>query len=377
MQGVALWFQKNPKSLKVTDPETSQFLNRKAKIAAALAALTNDEALATNLQSKYLVFFDRLRVNEPVHSRQQISQSLMSSHSPIMSQKGVTFSGIERSIHSAKRKFKWLVHHDAQIRRTFDHKAFEAFSNAMYRVRRSIDVGSWIPKQKRAELEQKWNDENWKEKARTNANNRNSSDGSLHTGGSIPTFEHFKRLKISADMTPTCWDLFQKTHKTANGDKWVASKAERIATANPRRRRVNLQRKKEECSERLATAASIFLRSSSLRYGENEFLPNEYQRRLSERESHQSSGDGASSSVQYENSIFYDVVRGVNKKGRIFGLGSEAGKYKASSSGSYDGISNSEYEHMKNLVSNLSEENKTLKEQLQSHSELICASQEE
>ncbi|KAL2344385.1 hypothetical protein Fmac_005670 [Flemingia macrophylla] len=35
-------------------------------------------------------------------------------------------------------------------------------------------------------------------------------------------------------------------------------------TANPRRRRVNLQRKKEKCSERLAAAASIFLRSSSL-----------------------------------------------------------------------------------------------------------------
>ncbi|KAL2318603.1 hypothetical protein Fmac_032479 [Flemingia macrophylla] len=232
-----------------------------------------------------------------------------------------------------ERKFKWLVHHDEQIRKIFDHKASEALSNAMYRVRRGVDVGSWIPRQKRVELDQKWNDDNWKEKARTNANNRNSSDGSLHTGGSIPTSEHFKRLKISADMTPTCWDLFQKTHKTANGDKWVSSKAERIA--------------------------------------------NEYQRRLSERESHQSSGDGASSSVQSENSIFYDVVGGLNKKGRIFGLGSKAGKYKASSSGSYDGISNSEYEQMKNLVSNLSEENRTLKEQLQSHSEMIRASQEE
>ncbi|KAL2340305.1 hypothetical protein Fmac_008245 [Flemingia macrophylla] len=99
----------------------------------------------------------------------------------------------------------------------------------MYRVRRGIDLGSWIPKQKCVELEQKWNDENWKEKSKTNANNRNSSDGSLHTGGSIPTSEHFKRLKISPDMTPTCWDLFQKTHKTAHGTRWVSSKAERIA----------------------------------------------------------------------------------------------------------------------------------------------------
>ncbi|KAL2334583.1 hypothetical protein Fmac_015796 [Flemingia macrophylla] len=44
-------------------------------------------------------------------------------------------------------------------------------------------------------------------------------------------------------------------------------------TANPGRRRMNLQRKKEECSERLAAPASIFLRSSSLRYGGNGFLP--------------------------------------------------------------------------------------------------------
>ena len=81
--------------------------------------------------------------------------------------------------------------------------------------------------------------------------------------------------------------------------------------------------------------------------------------------------------MQSENSIFYDVVGGVNKKGRIFGLGSEAGKIKPSSSRVSDGISNSEYEQMKIFVSNLSEENKTLKEQLQSHSELIRASQEE
>ncbi|KAL2326932.1 hypothetical protein Fmac_020359 [Flemingia macrophylla] len=102
----------------------------------------------------------------------------------------------------------------------------------------------------------------------------------------------------------------------------------------------------------------------------------EYERRLSERESQQSSGDGVSS-VQSENSTFYDVVGGVNKKRRIFGLGSEVGKYRPSSSRSSDGISNSEYEQMRNLVSNLSQENKTLKEQLQTHSELIRAPQEE
>ncbi|KAL2319807.1 hypothetical protein Fmac_028776 [Flemingia macrophylla] len=43
----------------------------------------------------------------------------------------------------------------------------------------------------------------------------------------------------------------------------------------------------------------------------------------------------------------------------------------------YDSISIFEYEQMKNLVSNLSAENKILKEQLQSYLELIRASQEE
>lgn len=46
----------------------------------------------------------------------------------------------------------------------------------------------------REQLEQKWNNDNWKGKAKINSDNRRSSDGPLHTGGSIPTTEHYKRL---------------------------------------------------------------------------------------------------------------------------------------------------------------------------------------
>ena len=60
---------------------------------------------------------------------------------------------------------------------------------------------------------------------------------------------------------------------------------------------------------------------------------------------------------QSDNFIFLDVVGGVDKKGRIYGLGSEAGKYKPSSCRSSDG--------------------KELKERLKTNEELICASQEE
>ncbi|KAL2318829.1 hypothetical protein Fmac_032705 [Flemingia macrophylla] len=81
------------------------------------------------------------------------------------------------------------------------------------------------------------------------------------------------------------------------------------------------------------------------------------------KESQQPSRDRVSS-VQSENIIFYGVVRGVNNKGRIFCLGSEAEKYKPSYSRLSNGISNSEYEQMKNLILNWSKENKTLKEKI-------------
>lgn len=75
-----------------------------------------------------------------------------------------------------------------------DHKASKGHSNAMYRVRHGVNVQSWIPTLMCKQLEHKWGDLNWQDQAKTNANNRNSSDGSLHAGGSIPTYEHFKRL---------------------------------------------------------------------------------------------------------------------------------------------------------------------------------------
>ncbi|WJX91539.1 hypothetical protein P8452_73302 [Trifolium repens] len=60
---------------------------------------------------------------------------------------------------------------------------------------------------------------------------RRSSDAPLHTGGSISTTEHFKRMKKDSNVSPTCWALFQRTHKV-KGDpsKWVSTKSEKVAT---------------------------------------------------------------------------------------------------------------------------------------------------
>src|SRR4051812_41909713 len=58
---------------------------------------------------------------------------------------------------------------------------------------------------------------------------------------------------------------------------------------------------------------------------------NEYEKRIIERDSQEAPGDDVSSH-QSDNLIFLDVVGGVDKKGRIYGLGPEAAKYKPSKS---------------------------------------------
>ncbi|XP_058744612.1 uncharacterized protein LOC131634279 [Vicia villosa] len=232
-----------------------------------------------------------------------------------------------------ERKYKWLPEHKEEIKKIFDHKASDVYSNTMYRVRKNIDPGDWIPIETRKILEEKWNDDKWKRKSQINTHNRRSSDGPLHTGGSIPTTEHYKRLKKSSDTNPTCWELFQKTHRVkGNPNKWVSSKSEMVA--------------------------------------------NEYEKRIIERDSQEAPGDDVSSH-QSDNIIFLDVVGGVDKKGRIYGLGPEAAKYKSSGSSISDGISLTEYEHMKTVISDLSVENNTLKEKLKTHEDLIRASQED
>ncbi|XP_045791816.1 uncharacterized protein LOC123886553 [Trifolium pratense] len=163
--------------------------------------------------------------------------------------------------------------------------------------------------------------------------NLNRTEGPLHTGGSIPTTEHYKRLKKASDISPTCWKLFQTTHKfKGDPNKWVNSKSEIVA--------------------------------------------NEYEKRIVERDSQEPLGDDVSIQ-QADDIIFLDVVGGVDKKGRIYGLGPEAERYKRSRSSTYDGISSSEYQHMRTIISDLSAENMTLKEKLKTHEELIHQSQED
>ena len=93
-----------------------------------------------------------------------------------------------------QRKYKWLPEDEYEIKKTFDHKASNLLSEAMYRVRTKKDIGTWIPQPIREQLDQLWNSPEWKAEAKKNSDNRRCSDGPLHTGGSIPTTEHNKKL---------------------------------------------------------------------------------------------------------------------------------------------------------------------------------------
>jgi hypothetical protein len=41
--------------------------------------------------------------------------------------------------------YKWLPKHEQDIEKTYHHKASDGYQNTMYRVRKGIDKGEWIP----------------------------------------------------------------------------------------------------------------------------------------------------------------------------------------------------------------------------------------
>ena len=86
-------------------------------------------------------------------------------------------------------------------------------------------------------------------------------------------------------------------------------------------------------------------------------MQEEYEKRIAEREPE--SGEG-SNSQQSDNNIFLDVVGGPNKKGRIYGLGSQAVSIVASSSKSsfvpVEGVTPEEVTTMKATIQALKDQ---------------------
>ncbi|KAJ1404631.1 putative transposase, Ptta/En/Spm, plant [Sesbania bispinosa] len=115
--------------------------------------------------------------------------------------------------------------------------------------------------------------------------------------------ENMLREWMEMDKEPTCFELYERLHRPkGRPNKWLNEKQGKIVEM--------------------------------------------YQSQIAESQSHSREG----SSQQSANSIYLEIVGGINKKGRIFGLGSQATTLKNSSTShsiSTDGASSREVVAMK------------------------------
>jgi len=80
------------------------------------------------------------------------------------------------------------------MKKTFDHKAFKGLGNVMNKIQAQLDRGIGFL----LKCMQSWNKNtalmSESQRQKKNRDNRRSSNSPLHTGGSIPATEHYKRL---------------------------------------------------------------------------------------------------------------------------------------------------------------------------------------
>ncbi|KAK2369900.1 hypothetical protein QL285_082998 [Trifolium repens] len=183
-----------------------------------------------------------------------------------------------------KAKYKWFEKDEDNIRKSFDSRGTLALKNALFKVRSGKDKGEWIDEDKLKELRDEWKGEKWQNISKINTQNRKSQAGhNVHSGGSISAKEHAKRMRVELNREPTCFEVYQRMHKP-----------------------------KEKSNEWFNEEQALIAES--------------YQTKLFERDSQRDEG----SSQQSDDSIYMEVVGGINKKGLIFGLGSQAAAIKES-----------------------------------------------
>ena len=95
------------------------------------------------------------------------------------------------------------------------------------------------------------------------------------------------------------------------------------------------------------------------------FSKAEYEKRICERDEQEDDHEGAEK--KSDDAIYMEVAGGLNKKGRVYGLGPVAGRYKCADASSSKSVSTSEYETMKSLVASLTDANKQLEQKMKTY----------
>ncbi|XP_052177618.1 uncharacterized protein LOC127791679 [Diospyros lotus] len=217
------------------------------------------------------------------------------------------------------KTYFWQADENDRIWLTWNKSGRRSFRSHLHRIRNGEDEAMWMDPDVRKALDAKWAEESNKKIATQNKKNRASeTGGSLHTGGSIPFSLTRRRLATELNREPNEFEFFRRTHtrKDNQGEEvWVDDRSRAIA----------------EKYERLSAEAS----SSSTSTGES------------------------SSPTVNEHDIFYQAVSGRNRKGRIYGLGSQANLlYPSTTNRSSQSSSHMspEFQQMKLKVTQLTDE---------------------
>ncbi|XP_058733399.1 uncharacterized protein LOC131605009 [Vicia villosa] len=129
-------------------------------------------------------------------------------------------------------------------------------------------------------------DEKWQKIFMINKQNRKSKVGhNVHSGGSISARENAKKMRVELHREPTCFELYQRLHRPkGKPNEWFNETQAKIVEM--------------------------------------------YQTQILEKNSQSGGGNNEQSIQQSDNDVYMNAVGGINKKGRIFGLGSVAANVK-------------------------------------------------
>ncbi|XP_038698820.1 uncharacterized protein LOC119996304 [Tripterygium wilfordii] len=232
-----------------------------------------------------------------------------------------------------ENQFRWDPTDDDAVKKLWNKKNGEILRKIMQRVRKKEDDGEWIQEEAKAALEKLWMEPDYvRKREKAKINRASETGGCTNTGGSIPHSEHKKRLEKELGRPPTKAELFRHCHIKKATQEFVERRA---ATTYD-----DYNKLKEARSSQASTS------------GESPLEP------------------------QDDDSIFMEATKYVNKKGRIYGLGSEASHVRFSSSYSRPTRSRPDYlqQEIEERVARMSSE---LHDQFSSQSTTISTLQEE
>ncbi|XP_058751562.1 uncharacterized protein LOC131624640 [Vicia villosa] len=176
--------------------------------------------------------------------------------------------------------------YEANIDKSFNSRRSLALKNDLYKVRSGEDEGGWIDEDDLKKLKAQWEDEKWQNIYMINKQNRKCKAAlNVHNGGSISTREHAKKMRVELHREPTCFEFYQRLHRPkGKPNEWFNETEDKIAEM--------------------------------------------YQTQIFEKNSQSGGGSNEQSTQQSDNDVYMNVVGAINKKGRIFGLGSLAANVK-------------------------------------------------